>query len=77
VERSGVERAVFVVRSDGTIEKRTVTTGIETADRVEIRSGVVAGEQVITNNLSNYQQGQKVRAVVAGDAGATNAGKGK
>jgi RND family efflux transporter MFP subunit len=76
VARSGTERAVFVVRSDGAVEKRSVTTGIETADRVEIRSGVAAGEQVITNNLGSYQPGQKVRAIAASSASTSSAGKG-
>jgi multidrug efflux pump subunit AcrA (membrane-fusion protein) len=67
---------VFVVRSDGAVEKRSVTTGIETADRVEIRSGVAAGEQVITNNLGSYQPGQKVRAIAASSASTSSAGKG-
>jgi RND family efflux transporter MFP subunit len=76
VERSGAERTVLVVRSDGTVEKRSITTGIETADRMQILSGVAVGEQVITNNLSSYQPGQKVRAIKASSASTSSTGKG-
>jgi len=76
VERNGAENIVLVVHGDGTLEKRSVTVGIETADRVEIRKGLAAGDQVIATNVSNYRQGQKVHALVPGVPGAATAEKG-
>ncbi len=52
--------SVYVVDNGNSVQKRTIRTGIETADRVEIRYGLSAGEQVIVGNLSAYQSGQKV-----------------
>jgi RND family efflux transporter MFP subunit len=77
VAHSGADASVLVVRPDGNIEKRAVRVGVETADRVEIRSGLAAGEQVITANLSSYQPGQRVHAVPTNSGESSDAGKGK
>ena len=39
---------VFVAAGDGRYELRDVTTGWQQGDRVEIRSGLDAGERVVT-----------------------------
>jgi RND family efflux transporter MFP subunit len=77
VVHSGADAFVLVVRPDGRVEKRAVTTGVETADRVEVRNGLAVGEQVITANLSSYQPGQRVHAVPANDGDSLPTGKGK
>jgi multidrug efflux pump subunit AcrA (membrane-fusion protein) len=43
---SGTAKRVFVARGDGRYELRAVETGRQDGDRVEIRSGVKAGERV-------------------------------
>ncbi|MFA6286113.1 MAG: efflux RND transporter periplasmic adaptor subunit [Opitutaceae bacterium] len=50
VLRSGERNTVFVALGDGSFEPRTVELGARTADnRYEVRSGVVAGERVVTS----------------------------
>ena len=45
---TGERAIVFVVRPDGTFEPREVETGTKSAELIEIRSGVSAGEKVVT-----------------------------
>jgi RND family efflux transporter MFP subunit len=55
---------VMVVTSEGRIEIRKVKLGLETANRVEIRSGVSDGDLVVIGNRGSLQQGQAVRAKI-------------
>ena len=43
-----IEEVVFVIKADGTVEKRTVTTGIQDMNFIEITSGLKEGEQIVT-----------------------------
>lgn len=43
-----LEEVVFVIKQDGTVEKRTVTTGIQDMNYIEITSGLKEGEQIVT-----------------------------
>jgi RND family efflux transporter MFP subunit len=52
---------VFVVDSSGAIRIRKVRTGIQSPMYVQILSGVVPGDVVITGSHSNYYDGQKVQ----------------
>lgn len=52
--------SVYVVDRQNRLQKRTVQTGIETADRVEVRSGLSSGDRVVTGNLSGLQSGETV-----------------
>jgi len=45
---SGTKKRVFVARGGGQYELREVETGWQDGDRVEIRSGLKAGERVVT-----------------------------
>lgn len=47
VVATGQRNLVFVKRSDGMLEPRVVAVGTSTSDRVEIRSGLSAGETVV------------------------------
>jgi len=60
VDRSESAPYVDVVNQQGRVEKRTVTTGIQTANRVEILSGVQQGEQVIVANQATFHAGEEV-----------------
>jgi multidrug efflux system membrane fusion protein len=53
-------RSVFVVRADGTVERRTVKTGQAEGERTAILDGVKAGEVVATDSLDRLQDGAKV-----------------
>jgi RND family efflux transporter MFP subunit len=59
---------VLVVNAQSQIEKRDVTVGIQTAQKVEVLSGVREGELVVVGNQARYQPGQKARAVMTDSA---------
>lgn len=48
VSGDDLEEVVFVVKPDKTVEKRTVTTGIQDMSYIEITSGLKEGEEVVT-----------------------------
>jgi membrane fusion protein (multidrug efflux system) len=57
--------AVWLVRA-GSAERRTVATGLRTADRVQVIGAVAAGDTVLTSSVDQVRPGQAVRAVVSG-----------
>jgi Cu(I)/Ag(I) efflux system membrane fusion protein len=46
---TGERSLVFVRRSDGRLEPRTVRVGSAAGDRVEVLAGLMAGETVVTS----------------------------
>ncbi|TVR53764.1 MAG: efflux RND transporter periplasmic adaptor subunit [Spirochaetaceae bacterium] len=54
---------VFVVSADDRAELRPVTTGIESAGRIELVSGVSVGERVVTRGQNLLDAGTPVRVV--------------
>ena len=62
-----LEEVVFVLKADGTVERKIVTTGIQDILHIEIISGLSGGEKVITgpNNAlkEDLKSGDKVRVV--------------
>jgi HlyD family secretion protein len=48
VSGDDLEEVVFVIKQDGTVEKRTVTTGIQDVNYIEITTGLKEGEQIVT-----------------------------
>jgi len=61
----GDARFVYVVR-DGELAKLPVTTGISDGGSVEIASGLLGEEQVVTSISPALTEGGKVRAVLSG-----------
>lgn len=57
-EKSG---RVMVVRPDHKVEIRNVQLGIETANKVEVRSGLSRGDIVVLSGRAGLQAGQEVR----------------
>lgn len=55
---------VWVVR-DGIVHLNPVTTGLETASRIEILTGLKSGDPVIVGRHSGLSDGEQVRAVPA------------
>jgi HlyD family secretion protein len=43
-----LEEVVFVLKTDGTVEKRVVKTGIQDINYIEVTGGLKPGEQVVT-----------------------------
>jgi RND family efflux transporter MFP subunit len=60
VQTSNGTSRVYVVHDDK-VEERIVTTGQALGDRVEISSGLKAGERVATTNLGQLADGTKVQ----------------
>jgi RND family efflux transporter MFP subunit len=56
---------VLAISSDGVLETRNVSLGMETADSFEVRSGLRAGDLVVTGNRASLQPGQHVRPKLA------------
>ena len=67
--------AVLVVGADSTVHRKPVETGARDGDKVQILSGIAAGEQVVTAGGVGLDDNSKVRIVQpgakddAGDAG--------
>jgi RND family efflux transporter MFP subunit len=71
--------AVLVVSADSTVHRKAIMTGARDGDKVQILSGVSAGEQVVTGGGVGLDDNAKVRIVKPGakdDAGETG-GKGE
>lgn len=66
-ESNELEEVVYVMKSDGSVEKRVVTTGIQDFNYFEIISGLKEGERVVTGPNtavgSTLRTGTKVRVV--------------
>jgi RND family efflux transporter MFP subunit len=77
VDRSSDQPFVLVVDSSHHVQHRDIAVGLTTPDRVEVLSGLGAGEQVIAANLGSYQQGELVspQASALGDSGAGQGGQ--
>jgi RND family efflux transporter MFP subunit len=60
VVQSGDQSYVLVVDATNHVEKRTVTLGIQTSNRVDITSGLQAGDNVIASGQTGYQPGEVV-----------------
>ncbi|MEP6716146.1 MAG: efflux RND transporter periplasmic adaptor subunit [Terriglobia bacterium] len=61
VDHDDTSTRVMVVTPGGTLEPRTVAVGLETADRVEVKSGLADGDLVVIGSRSGLQAGQRVR----------------
>jgi RND family efflux transporter MFP subunit len=59
---NGSESNVWVVNKDGRLESRTIRTGIETPDKVEILAGLHEGDLVVVGRRPGMAAGQQVQA---------------
>ncbi len=60
VDQTSAQPFVMLVDSANKVEKRAVRIGVSTANRVEILSGVNAGDKVIVANLSTFTPAESV-----------------
>ena len=56
------EPAVWVANGD-TAQRKAVTTGLTSADRIEIKNGLAAGDRVITSGYSRLMEDSKITVV--------------
>lgn len=68
VRAVGVDSAVVWVIAGDKLERRPVVTGVrdESLDRVEIRAGLRAGEQVVASTIEGLEPGQTVQVAGQG-----------
>jgi RND family efflux transporter MFP subunit len=59
--KAGVTGKVAVITADNKVDIRTVELGLETATRVEVRSGIADGDLVVIGSRSGLQPGLEVR----------------
>jgi RND family efflux transporter MFP subunit len=62
VDTSALQPTLLVVNTQSRVERRAVQTGVATANRIEILSGLREGELVIVANQSSFQPGELVTA---------------
>jgi len=60
---------VFITKNDNTVERRTVTLGMEAESYFEIKKGLNVGDKVVTEGKNSISDGSSV-TIVDGD-GAT------
>ncbi len=65
IVRSGSREQVFVVREPGKFEPREVTLGVSAEGMTQIRSGVKAGERVVTSSQFLIDSESKLREATA------------
>lgn len=63
IEKGGAY--VFVVRKNGTVEKRYVETGPEVGNDMIVERGLAKGEAIVTEGIHKLSHGMKVNAVAA------------
>lgn len=67
---TGDAQHVFVRAPSGTLEPRTVTLGVRHEDRIEIRSGLAAGDEVVAEGVFLIDSESRLQATgVGGHAG--------
>ena len=65
VDGSGAAARVFSLTPQGTIHIVPITTGIETAGKVEILQGVGEGEMLVVGRRGGLREGDRVTAIAA------------
>ena len=65
----GTQKFVFVVKNDSTVARTAVETGLRDSMRVEIVTGLVAGQQVVSAGHQKLFDGARVMPIPAGGMG--------
>ena len=76
ITQNSGEAYVFVIGKDDSVEKRSVVLGLEGEDSFEIKSGLKAGETLVTEGKSSIAGGDKVRIVDGSGSGPADAQNG-
>ena len=61
--RTAEGRSIVFVVKDDRVERRAVSVGLENGDKVELVSGVSAGERVVVDGPATLKDGDKVRVL--------------
>ena len=76
VLQTGTRSVVFVIKSDGTFEPREVSVGTKTEQVYEVRSGLAAGERVVTQANFLIDSESRLRAAIEGQTATETAAGG-
>src|SRR5262249_27571039 len=57
IDRAGDKVSVMVVGHDGKVEVRPIELGLETADRLEVKTGILEGDLVVLSNRNQLKAG--------------------
>jgi RND family efflux transporter MFP subunit len=60
IDRKDDRVSAMIVASDGTLQARPITIGLEAPDRVEVRSGLAAGDLVVIGSRAQLKAGAAV-----------------
>jgi multidrug efflux system membrane fusion protein len=78
IQRNTNSTYVWLVKPDQTVTVRVVTVGVTEGDQTEIKSGVAAGDELVTVGVDRLLEGSKVNPQVPGetpkDGGDTGGG---
>lgn len=74
VQRNGDQGSALALDENNCVQVRRISIGIETANLVEVLSGLNAGDRVIVGNLSAFQPGQRVEPRLSSIASAQAGG---
>jgi HlyD family secretion protein len=66
---------VMVISTDGVAHKKPIETGIRDAEEIEVKSGLAAGDTVITTGAYGLDDGTKVKVGAAADDDKPSAAK--
>jgi len=64
VTQANGKATVFLVDADNTLRERTVVTGMQTANDIEVTSGLNRGDRVAISDRSGLKSGQRVKPQV-------------
>ena len=71
VQRGSQGVFVYVLDADNRVSMRTVTLGVTAEERLQVLSGLTAGERVVTEGVDRLRDGMQVKVAVAeGDKAA-------
>ena len=70
IQRSPQATFVYVVKPDSTVDIRNVEVQLTEGDETSVKSGVTAGDVVVTDGVDKLQPGTKVASTPANGAGA-------
>ncbi len=61
VARNGSAGSVLYVNSQDVLEERTIQLGLEGSSRIEVLSGLKAGDRVVVGSSAEFHAGMKIR----------------
>jgi RND family efflux transporter MFP subunit len=64
VDLEGATGRVMVITANNRVEERKVALGMETADKMEVRSGLNEGDMVVIGGRASLQAGEEVRTKI-------------